>query len=201
MGEEKKWRAAVNSNTVGQIDAEAHAMRLEATLTNDGANVFWHELADMLTSRTDNGKNACAAPLTNTVGCRAAGALTDMELFDCDGFREIASVSASNTAGMVRTPLECIFQYATDDNAVDRLARGVLYTEAAARRARAYLCLTLMDRRSLPHRELAALIDTMQTPVTGVEALKIVTDASMWRKPITTVEELIDYAATRMSVN
>lgn len=74
-------------------------------------------------------------------------------------------------------------------------------TEAAARRAHAYLCLTLMDRRSLPHRELAALIDTMQTPVTGVEALKIVTDASMWRKPITTVEELIDYAATRMSVN
>lgn len=74
-------------------------------------------------------------------------------------------------------------------------------TEAAARRAHAYLCLTLMDRRSLPHRELAALIDTMQTPVTGVEALKIVTDASIWRKPITTVEELIDYAATRMSVN
>lgn len=74
-------------------------------------------------------------------------------------------------------------------------------TEAAARRAHAYLCLALMDRRSLPHRELAALIDTMQTPVTGVEALKIVTDASMWRKPITTVEELIDYAATRMSVN
>jgi hypothetical protein len=109
-----------------QIDAEAHAERLENTLTNDGANAFWRELTDALTSRTDNGKNACAAPLTNTVGCRAAGALTDMELFDCDGFREIASVSASNTAGMVRTPLEYIFQYATDDNAVDRLARGVL---------------------------------------------------------------------------
>lgn len=120
----------MSSNTMGQIDAEAHAMRLETTLTNDGANVFWHELADMLTSRTDNGKNACAAPLTNTVGCRAAGALTDMELFDCDGFREIASVSASNTAGMMRTPLEYIFQYATDDNAVDRLARGVLYYAA-----------------------------------------------------------------------
>lgn len=74
-------------------------------------------------------------------------------------------------------------------------------TEAAARRAHAYLCLALMDKRALPHMELAALIDTMQTPVTGVEALKIVTDASMWRKPITTVEELIDYAATRMSVN
>lgn len=74
-------------------------------------------------------------------------------------------------------------------------------TEAAARRAHAYLCLTLLNRRALPHRELAALIDTMQTPVTGVEALKIVTDASMWRKPITTVEELIDYAADRMSVN
>ena len=49
--------------------------------------------------------------------------------------------------------------------------------------------------------ELAALIDTMQTPVTGVETLTIVTDASVWRKPITTAEELIDYAADRMSVN
>lgn len=29
----------------------------------------------------------------------------------------------------------------------------------------------------------------------------IVADASVWRKPITTVEELIDYAATRMSAN
>lgn len=74
-------------------------------------------------------------------------------------------------------------------------------TETVARRAYAYLCLTLMNRRSLPHRELAELIDTMQTLVTGAETLKIVTDASMWRKPITTVEELIDYAATRMSVN
>ena len=73
-------------------------------------------------------------------------------------------------------------------------------TETVARRAHAYLCLTLMNRRSLPHRELAELIDTMQTLVTGAETLKIVTDASMWRKPITTVEELIDYAATRMSV-
>lgn len=73
--------------------------------------------------------------------------------------------------------------------------------EAAARRAHAYLCLTLMGRRALPHMELATLIDTMQTPVTGAETLKIVTDASMWRKPITTVEELIDYAAARMSVN
>lgn len=71
--------------------------------------------------------------------------------------------------------------------------------EAAARRAHAYLCLTLLNRRSLPHRELATLIDTMQTPVTGMETITIVTDASVWRKPITTVEELIDYAATRMS--
>lgn len=86
----------------------------------------------------------------------------------------------------------------------DTIARaeehGDSAAEAAARRAHAYLCLTLLNRRSLPHRELAALIDTMQTPVTGAETLKIVTDASMWRKPITTVEELIDYAATRMSV-
>ena len=113
-----------------QIDAEAHAERLAATLANDGANAFWRELANMLTTRTDNGKNACAAPLTNTTGSKAARKLTDMELFDCDGFREIASMSASNMGGMTRTPPEYIFQYSTDDNAVDRLARGVLYYAA-----------------------------------------------------------------------
>ena len=32
--------------------------------------------------------------------------------------------------GMTRTPLEYIFQYATDDNAVDRLTRGVLHYAA-----------------------------------------------------------------------
>ena len=109
-----------------QIDAEAHAARLENTLTNDGADAFWRELADALNTRTDNGKNACAAPLTNAVGSGAAKALTDADLFDCDGFRELITVSASNAGGMVRTPLEYIFQYATDDNAVDRLARGAL---------------------------------------------------------------------------
>lgn len=77
--------------------------------------------------------------------------------------------------------------------------RGDSETEMVARRAHAYLCLALLNRRALPHMELAALIDTMQTPVTGVETLTIVTDASVWRKPITTVEELIDYAAARMS--
>lgn len=120
----------MNNNTMDQIDAEAHAERLETMLTNDGANVFWRELANMLTSRTDNGKNACAAPLTNTIGSSAASKLTDAELFDCDGFRELAAASASNTGGMTRTPLEYIFQYATDDNAVDRLARGVLHYAA-----------------------------------------------------------------------
>ena len=117
----------MNTNTMDQIDAEAHAERLAATLANDGANAFWRELANMLATRTDNGKNACAAPLTNAIGCRAARKLTDNELFDCDGFRELASVSASNMGGMTRTPLEYIFQYATDDKAVDRLARGVLH--------------------------------------------------------------------------
>ena len=120
----------MNNNTMDQIDAEAHAARLETTLANDGANAFWRELADMLATRTDNGKNACAAPLTNTIGSRAARKLTDAELFDCDGFRELVSVSASNAGGMTRTPLEYIFQYSTDDNAVDRLARGVLYYTA-----------------------------------------------------------------------
>ena len=116
----------MNNNTMDQIDAEAHAARLENTLTNNGANVFWRELADALTTRTDNGKNACAAPLTNTIGSSAARKLTDSELFDCDGFRELVAASASNMGDMVRTPLEYIFQYATDSRAVDRLARGVL---------------------------------------------------------------------------
>lgn len=120
----------MNNNTMDQIDAEAHAERLETTLANDGANAFWRELANMLTTRTDNGNNACAAPLTNTIGSSAARKLTDAELFDCDGFRELASVSAANTGGMTRTPLEYIFQYATDDKAVDRLARGVLHYAA-----------------------------------------------------------------------
>ena len=120
----------MNNNTMDQIDAEAHAERLAAALANDGANAFWLELANMLATRTDNGKNACAAPLTNTIGSRAARKLTDAELFDCDGFREMVSASASNTGGMTRTPLEYIFQYSTDDNAVDRLARGVLHYAA-----------------------------------------------------------------------
>ena len=120
----------MNNNTMDQIDAEAHAMRLEDTLANDGADSFWRELADALTSRTDNGKNACAAPLTNTIGSKAASKLTDAELFDCDGFRELASMSASNMGGMMRTPLEYIFQYATDTRALDRLVRGVLHYAA-----------------------------------------------------------------------
>ena len=120
----------MNNNTMDQIDAEAHAERLETTLTNNGADVFWRELADALTSRTDNGKNACAAPLTNTIGSKAASKLTDAELFDCDGFRELASMSASNMGGMMRTPLEYIFQYATDTRALDRLVRGVLHYAA-----------------------------------------------------------------------
>ena len=113
-----------------QIDAEAHAERLVATLTNDGADSFWRELANMLTTRTDNGKNACAAPLTNTIGCSAASKLTDAELFNCDGFRELASVSAANMGSMARTPLEYMFQYATDTRALDRLVRGALHYAA-----------------------------------------------------------------------
>lgn len=71
--------------------------------------------------------------------------------------------------------------------------------EAAARRAHAYLCLTLMDRRSLPHRELAALIDTMQTPTSSGGIPVIVISPEVWRNTITTVGHLIDYAAARMS--
>ena len=136
-----------------QIDAEAHAERLAATLANDGANAFWRELANMLTTRTDNGKNACAAPLTNTTGSKAARKLTDMELFDCDGFREIASMSASNMGGMTRTPLEYIFQYSTDDNAVDRLARGALnYAADTIRRGASSMTVFAADNHATATR-------------------------------------------------
>mgnify|MGYP001019550343 CR=1 FL=1 len=136
----------MTNTTLDQIDAEAHAARLENTLTNDGANVFWRELADMLATRTDNGKNACAAPLTNAVGSKAASKLTDMELFDCDGFRELAAASASNMGGMTRTPLEYIMQYSTDDNAVDRLARGVLsYASDTIRRGASNMTVFAAD--------------------------------------------------------
>lgn len=136
----------MNNNTMDQIDAEAHAELLENTITNDGANAFWLELANMLATRTDNGKNACAAPLTNTIGSRAARKLTDTELFDCDGFRELASVSASNMGGMTRTPLEYIFQYSTDDNAVNRLARGVLnYATGTIRRGASNMTVFAAD--------------------------------------------------------
>ena len=136
-----------------QIDAEAHAERLAATLTNDGANTFWRELADMLTTRTDNGKNACAAPLTNTTGSKAARKLTDAELFDCDGLRELAAASASNMGDMTRTPLEYIFQYATDDNAVDRLARGVLnYAADTIRRCASNMTVFAADNHATATR-------------------------------------------------
>lgn len=85
----------------------------------------------------------------------------------------------------------------------DTIARaeehGDSETETVARRAHAYLCLTLMDRRSLPHRELAALIDTMQTSTSSGGILTIVISPDVWRNTITTAEELIDYAAARMS--
>lgn len=77
--------------------------------------------------------------------------------------------------------------------------QGDSEAEAAARRAHAYLCLTLMDRRSLPHRELAALIDTMQTPTSSGGIPTIVISPNVWINTITTAEELIDYAADRMS--
>ena len=143
----------MNNNTMDQIDAEAHAERLAATLTNDGANTFWRELANMLTTRTDNGKNACAAPLTNTTGSKAARKLTDAELFDCDGFRELAAASASNMGDMTRTPLEYIFQYATDDNAVDRFARGVLnYAAGTIRRGASNMTVFAADNHATATR-------------------------------------------------
>lgn len=77
--------------------------------------------------------------------------------------------------------------------------RGDSEAEAAARRAHAYLCLTLMDKRVLPHQELATLIDTMQTPTSSGVTPTIVISPEVWRNTINTAEELIDYAAARMS--
>ena len=106
---------------------------------------------------------------------------------------------------------DVIFFVNADTNSVREAARrwrdtiaraeehGNSEAEAAARRAHAYLCLTLMDRRSLPHMELATLIDTMQTPASNGGIPTIVISPDVWRNTITTVEELIDYAATRMS--
>lgn len=163
----------MNSNTMDQIDAEAHAERLAATLTNDGADAFWRELANMLATRTDNGKNACAAPLTNTIGSRAARKLTDAELFDCDGFRELASASASNMGGMTRTPLEYIMQYSTDDNAVDRLARGVLgYAADTIRRGASNMTVFAADNPATATRLAGHYItEATNTDREGDEAL------------------------------
>lgn len=163
----------MNSNTMDQIDAEAHAERLEDRLANDGADVFWRELADMLTSRTDNGKNACAAPLTNTIGSKAARKLTDAELFDCDGFRELVTMSAANSADMTRTPLEYIFQYATDNGAVDRLARGVLnYAADTIRRGASNMTAFAADNPTTATR-LAGhyIVGATDTDSEGDEAL------------------------------
>ena len=67
------------------------------------------------------------------------------------------------------------------------------------RGAHAYLCLTLMGKRALHHQELAALIDTMQTPASSGGIPVIVISPEAWRNTITTVGHLIDYAAARMS--
>ena len=72
-------------------------------------------------------------------------------------------------------------------------------TESAARRAHAYTCLTLMDKRALPHQELATLIDTMQTPTSSGATPTIVISPEVWKNTITTAGQLIDYAAARMS--
>lgn len=106
---------------------------------------------------------------------------------------------------------DVIFFVNADTNSVREAARrwrdtiaraeehGNSEAEAASRRAHAYLCLALMDKRTLPHQELAALIDTMQTPTSGGVTPTIVISPEVWRNTITTVEQLIDYAAARMS--
>ena len=56
-----------------------------------------------------------------------------------------------------------------------------------------------MDKRALPHQDLAALIGTMQTPTSSGGIPVIVISPEVWRNTITTVGHLIDYAAARMS--
>lgn len=77
--------------------------------------------------------------------------------------------------------------------------RGDGEEEAVARRAHAYACLTLMHMRALHHEDLAALIDSMQTPTTSGEQFAIIISEDFWISPIDTVGKLIDYSATRMS--
>ena len=77
--------------------------------------------------------------------------------------------------------------------------RGDGEAEAVARRAHAYLCLTLMGKRALPHQDLAALIDTTQTPTTSGGQFAIIISEDFRISPIDTVGKLIDYSATRMS--
>lgn len=77
--------------------------------------------------------------------------------------------------------------------------RGDGEEEAVARRAHAYVCLTLMHMRALHHEDLAALIDSMQTPTTSGEQFAIIISEDFWISPIDTVGKLIDYSATRMS--
>lgn len=105
---------------------------------------------------------------------------------------------------------DAIFFINADTNLVREAARrwrntvaraeehGDSEAEAAARRAHAYLCLALMDKRALTHREIAALIDTMQTPTSSGGIPTIVISPEVWRNTIATVEELIDHAAARM---
>ena len=158
---------------MGQVDAQAHAERLEAVLNGGDVDAFWRELANLLTTRTDNGKNACAAPLTNAIGSSAAGDLADAELFDCDGFRELAAASAANTGDMVRTPLEYIFQYATDTRAVDRLARGALnYAADTIRRGASNMTVFAADNPATATRLAGHYItEATNTGREGDEAL------------------------------
>lgn len=105
---------------------------------------------------------------------------------------------------------DAIFFINADTNLVREAARrwrntvaraeehGDSEAEAAARRAHTYLCLALMDKRALTHREIAALIDTMQTPTSSGGIPTIVISPDVWRNTIATVEELIDHAAARM---
>ena len=110
--------------TLDEFEAKAHANELNNTLTSEGVDQFWRCLARIITDYTDGGRSACCASFANITVGDAAASYSDKALFDCDGWRDLVAASAANTAGLYRSPLEYLFNYA-DGEAAQRLTRGL----------------------------------------------------------------------------